>query len=78
MKLEDIKPGMQIRIAANHKGGYGGRKGRVIAVGTFEGRSERIGALVDIYEPCLLVIDPDDLDPIESDPLPPGWAEFEV
>ncbi|MNM10415.1 hypothetical protein D3C76_1773010 [compost metagenome] len=78
MKFEDLKPGMQIRIAANHISGYGGRTGKVIAIGTFEGGPKRIGALVDINEPCLLVIEPDDLDPVEPDPLPPGWAEFEV
>lgn len=78
MKFDDLKPGMPVCIALDHPNGYGGRRGRVIAVGTFEGGPKRIGALVDIHEPCLLVVEPEDLEQVDPDPLPPGWEEFDV
>ncbi|MBT2287963.1 hypothetical protein J7E73_02230 [Paenibacillus albidus] len=78
MKWEELKPGMPVRIAAGHESGFGGRKGRVLAIGTFEGYNKRIGALVDIGEPLLLIIEPEALEPVPKDPLPPGWEEFEV
>ncbi|MEF2968871.1 hypothetical protein V3851_24035 [Paenibacillus sp. M1] len=78
MKLSDLKPGLPIQIIADHPNGYGGRKGKVIAIGTFEGGPKAISVLVDIYEACLLVVEPEGLDPVEPDPLPPGWAEIEV
>lgn len=78
MKLEDLKPGLPIRIAPEHPNGYGGRKGKVIAIGTFEGGPKWIGALIDINEACLLIVEPEGLDPDQPDPLPPGWEEIEV
>lgn len=53
---------MRVRIAANHQSGYGSRTGRVVAVGTFGG-SYMIGALVDIGEPLLAIIEPEGLEP---------------
>ncbi|MEK5414512.1 hypothetical protein [Paenibacillus sp. FSL L8-0708] len=78
MKWEDLKPGMSVRIAKGHGSGYGGRRGRILAVGTFEGSLKRIGALVDIAEPLLVVIEPEALEEMPEDQLPPGWEEFEV
>lgn len=47
--------------------------GKVIAVGTFEGGPYRIGALVDIGEPLLVIIvDPEALEEAPEEPLSPG------
>lgn len=78
MKWEELKPGMPVRIAAEHDSGFGGRRGKVEAIGTFEGYSKRIGALVDIGEPLQVIIEPEALEPAPEEPLPPGWEEFEV
>lgn len=78
MRIEDIRPGIDVHIIRDHPNGYGGRKGKVIAIGTFEGGPKTIGVLVDIYEACLIVVLPEHLDPIEPDPLPPGWEEIEL
>jgi hypothetical protein len=56
----------------------GGRCGRVVAIGTFIGISERIGALIDIHEPLLIIIEPEALEEIDFEPIPPGWAEFDI
>ncbi|CQR51495.1 hypothetical protein [Paenibacillus riograndensis] len=78
MKWEELKPELPVRIAPGHESGFGGRTGKVVTVGTFEGYSKRIGALVDIGEPLLLIVEPEALEEASEDPLPPGWGEFEV
>lgn len=78
MNFSELMPGIPVRIALDHPNGYGGRIGKVIAVGTFEGGPKRIGALVDIHEPCLLVVEPEDLEQVDPDPPSPGWEEFDV
>ncbi|MGG1878120.1 hypothetical protein ABDI30_11205 [Paenibacillus cisolokensis] len=80
MKYEDLTTGMLVRIAPGHQSGYGGRVGHVIRVGTIELLSGGTitGALVDIGEGGLLAVKAEDLEPVELDPLQPGWAEFEV
>lgn len=78
MKWEELKPGLFVQIVQGHTSGFGGRRGKVEAIGTFEGYSKRIGALVDIGDPLLVIIDPGGLEKVPEDPLPPGWEEFEV
>ncbi|WP_339245369.1 hypothetical protein [Paenibacillus sp. FSL F4-0243] len=78
MKWEEIKPGQSVRIDKNHLSGFGGRCGRVVAIGTFIGISERIGALIDIHEPLLIIIEPEALEETDLELLPPGWAEFDI
>jgi hypothetical protein len=75
MKWEELKPGLPVRII---EGYHAGKIGKVLAVGTFEGGPYRIGALVDIAEPLLIIIDPNALQEVPEDPLPSGWEEFEV
>lgn len=77
MNLKDITPDLRVQIAADHPSGHDSRTGRVVAVGTFEG-SYTIGALVDIGEPLLVIIEPEALELAPEEPLPPGWEEFEV
>lgn len=78
MKWDELKRGLPVRIAAGHESGFGGRSGKVVAVGTFEGYSKRIGALIDIGEPLLLILEPEALEEAPEDPPPPGWEEFDV
>lgn len=75
MKLEDIRAGLQVRIT---EGYHAGKTGKVIAVGTFEGGPQRIGALVDIAEPVLLIVLPIALEKFPEEELLPGWEEFEI
>lgn len=78
MKWEELKQGLPVRIVVDHSSGFGGRSGKVVAIGTFEGYSMRIGALIDIGEPLLMVIEPEALEEAPEDPLAPGWEEFEL
>lgn len=75
MKLEELRAELPVRIT---EGYHGGKKGKVIAVGTFEGGPQQIGALVDIAEPGLVIVLPDELEKLPEHPLPPGWEEFEI
>ncbi|NOU83847.1 hypothetical protein GC101_33890 [Paenibacillus sp. LMG 31459] len=75
MKLEELKPGLPVQIT---KGYHAGKTGKVITIGTFEGGPKRIGALVDIAEPVLVIMDPEALEKLLEEPLPPGWEQFEV
>lgn len=75
MRLEELKPGLPVQIT---KGYHAGKTGKVITIGTFEGGPKRIGALVDIAEPVLVILEPDLLEVVPEDPLLPGWEEFEV
>lgn len=80
MKFEELKQGLPVRIVESHKGGYGGRRGIVLDVGTFpliSGGSRR-GALVDIGETGLLVIEATYLEIAEIDPPDPGWEEYDI
>lgn len=78
MKWEELKSGLSVRIVQGHTSGFGGRRGKVEAIGTFDGISKRTGALIDIGEPLLVIIEPEGLEEVSEDPLPPGWEEFEV
>ncbi|MEK4997085.1 hypothetical protein [Paenibacillus sp. FSL H7-0918] len=78
MRWEDLKPGQSVHICDNHDSGFGGRCGSIVAIGTFIGISERIGALIDIYEPLLIIIEPEALEDLDFESLPPGWAEFDI
>lgn len=62
MKWEELHPGMPVRITDGHVNGYGGRCGKVVAVGTFEGTGKRISALVDIGERSPVAIEPEGLE----------------
>jgi hypothetical protein len=75
MRWEELKPGLLVRITAGY---HAGKTGKVLAVGTFEGGPYRIGALVDIAEPVLVILEPEALEKMLEKPLPPGWEEFEV
>ena len=79
MKFEDLKPGLPVRIADDHKGGFGGSGGIVLDVGTFQllNGEYRIGALVDIGE-ARLVIEAAHLEIVELPPPDPGWEEFNI
>jgi hypothetical protein len=78
MRWEELKPEQSVRICDNHDSGFGGRCGSVVAIGTFIGISERIGALIDIHEPLLVIIEPEALEEVVLESLPPGWAEFDI
>ncbi|MGE7616094.1 hypothetical protein [Paenibacillus sp. NPDC101420] len=78
MRWEEIKPGQSVRIYDNHDSGFGGRCGRVVAIGTFTGISERIGALIDIHEPLLVIIEPEALEEVDLESLQPGWEEVDL
>ncbi|MEK3735529.1 hypothetical protein MKX64_24240 [Paenibacillus sp. FSL M8-0334] len=80
MIYEDLKPGMLVRIAPDHESGYGGRTGHVIRVGTIELLSGGtiIGAIVDIDEGGLFAVEAEDLEPVDPDRTPPGWAELDI
>lgn len=78
MRWEELKPGQSVRICDYHNSGFSGRCGRIVAVGTFIGISERIGALIDIHEPLLVIIEPEALEEIDFESLPLGWAEFDI
>ncbi|KGE21097.1 hypothetical protein [Paenibacillus wynnii] len=75
MKWDELKPGLPVRITAGY---HAGKTGKVLAVGTFEGGPYRIGALVDILEPLLVIVGPEALEELPEYPLLPGWEEFEV
>lgn len=75
MKLEELRAGLPVRIT---EGYHKGKTGKVIAVGTFEGGPQRIGALVDIAEPMLVIALPAALEKLPEEPLPPGWEEFVI
>lgn len=75
MKWEELKPGLPVKIT---EGYHTGKTGKVVAVGTFEGGSYRIGALVDIAEPLLVIVEPEVLEELPAEPLPLGWGKFEV
>ncbi|AIQ45639.1 hypothetical protein R70723_06840 [Paenibacillus sp. FSL R7-0273] len=75
MKWEELKPGQPVKINAGY---HTGKTGIVVAVGTFEGGPYRIGALVDIAEPLLIIIRPESLEELPQKPLPSGWEEFEI
>ncbi|NQX45365.1 hypothetical protein HQN87_08475 [Paenibacillus tritici] len=75
MKLEDLKPGLPVQITAGY---HKGKTGKVIAVGTFEGGPKQIGALVDIAEPVLVILEPGAMEKLPEKPLSPGWEEFEI
>lgn len=75
MKWEQLKPGLPVRITAGY---HAGKNGKVLAVGTFEGGPYRIGALVDITEPVLVILEPEALDTLPEEPLLPGWEKFEL
>ncbi|BFH65401.1 hypothetical protein [Paenibacillus azoreducens] len=80
MKYEDLKPGLPVRVATDHKSGYGGRGGIVLNVGTFHliSGEYRTGALVDIGENGLLVVAAEDLEIVDIDPPDLGWEEFDI
>ncbi|KHL94581.1 hypothetical protein QW71_17020 [Paenibacillus sp. IHB B 3415] len=75
MKLEELKPGLPVRIMKGH---HAGKTGKVLAIGTFEGGPKRIGALVDIVELVLVIVEPEDIEELPEEPLPPGWGEVEI
>jgi hypothetical protein len=75
MKWDELKPGLSVRITAGY---HAGKTGKVLAVGTFEGGAKRIGALVDIAEPLLVIMEPEALEEAPEEPLQPGWEEFEI
>lgn len=58
MKLEELQPGLPVRIT---KGYHSGKTGRVVAVGTFEGGPKRISALVDLGE-SLIIVEPEGIE----------------
>ncbi|MNY78360.1 hypothetical protein D3C86_2185740 [compost metagenome] len=68
MRTEDLHPNIRVQISADHPSGYGGQIGRVVAV----------EVTVDIGEPLLIRIDPESLERMPEDPLPPGWEEFDI
>ncbi|WP_313640329.1 hypothetical protein [Paenibacillus sp.] len=68
MEAKELTLGGRIRIKKGHPNGYGDRKGRLVA----------IEVIVDIGEPLLLRVDPEALEVVPEDPLPPGWEEVEV
>lgn len=78
MDLEDLRPGLLVRILPPHP--YAGSFGRIIEIGTFDTLLEgkRTGAKVDIGQSGLLIVSPEYLEQVESGLLPPGWEEFEV
>jgi len=78
MRWEDLKPGQSVHICDNHDSGFGGRCGSIVAIGTFIGISECIGALIDIHEPLLVIIEPEALDDVDFKLMPLGWAEFDI
>lgn len=64
MRWDELRPVLPVRITD------GFHTGKVIAVGTFEGGPYRIGALVDIGEPLLVIIvDPEALEEAPEEPL---------
>ncbi|MEK4854769.1 hypothetical protein NST04_33375 [Paenibacillus sp. FSL H7-0756] len=75
MRLEELRPGLSVQIT---EGFHKGKTGKVLAIGTFEGGPKQIGALVDIAEPVLVILEPGALEELPEEPLTPGWEEFEV
>lgn len=75
MKLEELHTGLPVRIT---KGFHAGKTGKVLSVGTFEGGPKRIGALVEIKEPGLVILEPEALEKLPEEPLPPNWEEVEL
>lgn len=57
-----------VRITTGY---HAGKTGKVLAARTFEGGPYRIGALVGIAEPLLVIIDPEVLKEFPEEPLPP-------
>lgn len=78
MDLEDLRPGMLVRILPPHP--YADSCGRILEIGTFDTllKGKRTGAKVDIGQSGLLVVSPEYLKRVESGLLPPGWAEIDV
>ncbi|WP_438490996.1 hypothetical protein [Paenibacillus sp. IHBB 3054] len=68
MKIEELNPGGRIRIKEGHASDYGSRIGRIVA----------IEVTVDIGEPLLVRVNPEALEAVSEDPMPPGWEEVEV
>ncbi|WP_342547638.1 hypothetical protein NST69_27480 [Paenibacillus sp. FSL P2-0089] len=64
MRLEELKAGLPVRITT---GIHAGKKGTVLSVGTFEGGPKRIGALVDLGQSLLIIVEPEG---IEKDASP--------
>lgn len=75
MKLEELRPDLQVQITAGY---HKGKIGKVIAVGTFEGGPKQIGALLDIAEPVLVIVEPEALEELPEEPPPLGWEEVEL
>jgi hypothetical protein len=68
MKLDEITLGLRVRICGGH---WSGRHGIVLAIGSKT-------VLLDIGEPLLISEPPEHLELAPEDPLPPGWAEFDI
>ncbi|MEK4193313.1 MULTISPECIES: hypothetical protein [unclassified Paenibacillus] len=68
MKIEELILGVRVRIK---DGFHIGKIGIVIAKGTQT-------VLLDIDEPLLISVLPAYLEPAPENPLPPGWAEFDI
>lgn len=66
MNLNDITPGLRVRINTGH---WINRTGTVLAIGAKT-------VLIDIGEPLLINEPPEHLEPAPEDPLPPGWEEI--
>lgn len=78
MKSPKLKSGQIIKIAKGHKSGLGGRHGKIVEVSMYDGQGKARGALVDIDEPLQVIIEPESLEPLQSNSLPPGWIEFYI
>lgn len=78
MYLEDLKPGLRVRITPDHP--YAGRIGHIVKVGIFDllHGGECTGAKIDIGEGGLIIVSSKHLEVVDPNPLPPGWSEFEV
>lgn len=59
MKLEELQSGLPVRIT---EGAHTGKTGRVLAVGTFEGGPQSIGALVDLGDSLLIIVEPEGIE----------------
>lgn len=78
MDVQDIMPGMLIRITSGHT--YAGRSGCVVEVGVFESITgvKRRGAKIDIGEAGLLIVSPEQLEHVDIDRPKEGWEEFDI
>ncbi|MEK3718897.1 hypothetical protein [Paenibacillus sp. FSL R7-0333] len=63
MKLEELRPGLSVRIT---EGEHTGKTGSVLAVGTFEGGPQSIGALLDIGERLPVICEPGGIEKSDS------------